>query len=280
MTVTGEALVAGVMGWPVAHSRSPRLHGFWLRAYGVDGAYVPLAVPPDGFERALRALPALGFRGCNVTLPHKERALALADAADAAARRIGAANTVVVGADGALEVSNTDAFGFMENLRQRAPGWPAARPAAVLGAGGAGRAVVVALLDAGAPEVRLANRTAGRARDLAGEFGRAGPAGRLERARGRPRRRGAGRQRHPARHGPASRRSTCRWIRFPATPRSATWSTPRWRPACCAARPRGASTRSMAWACSCTRPGPASPPGSGASRKSPPPSAPMSPRAS
>ncbi len=171
MTVTGEALVAGVMGWPVAHSRSPRLHGFWLRAYGVDGAYVPLAVPPDGFERALRALPALGFRGCNVTLPHKERALALADAADAAARRIGAANTVVVGADGALEVSNTDAFGFMENLRQRAPGWPAARPAAVLGAGGAGRAVVVALLDAGAPEVRLANRTAGRARDLAGEFG-------------------------------------------------------------------------------------------------------------
>lgn len=171
MTLTGAARVAGVMGWPVAHSRSPRLHGYWLKACGVDGAYVPLAVPPDGLERALRALPALGFRGCNVTAPHKERTLALADEADETARRIGAANTVVVAPSGALRVSNTDAFGFMENLRRRVPGWPATQPALVLGAGGAGRAAVAALLDAGVPEVRLANRSAARARRLAEDFG-------------------------------------------------------------------------------------------------------------
>lgn len=171
MTLSGGGAVAGVMGWPVAHSRSPRLHGFWLRAYGIDGAYVPLAVPPGGLERALRALPALGMKGCNVTLPHKEAALALADEADEAARRIGAANTVTVAADGSLRATNSDAFGFMANLESRAPDWRGDRPALILGAGGGARAALVALLDAGVPEVRIANRTGERAQALASAFG-------------------------------------------------------------------------------------------------------------
>jgi shikimate dehydrogenase len=171
MIHSGKTMLAGVMGWPVAHSRSPRLHGFWLESYRIDGAYVPLAVPPGGFERALRALPDLGFRGANVTLPHKEAALALADEADDIARRIGAANTIIVRDDGSLSATNTDAFGFMENLEQRAPGWPSGRDAVLLGAGGASRAVIVALLEAGVPGIRLANRTAERARALADEFG-------------------------------------------------------------------------------------------------------------
>lgn len=171
MTISGKAAVAGVMGWPVSHSRSPRLHGFWLEAYGIDGAYVPLAVAPERFEAALRGLAALGFRGCNVTLPHKEAALALADSVDEVARRIGAANTVTVREDGSLAVTNTDAFGFIENLEARAAGWPSDRPAVLLGAGGASRAVVVALLDAGVPQVRVANRTAERAQALSDSFG-------------------------------------------------------------------------------------------------------------
>ncbi len=171
MGLTGSARVAGVMGWPVAHSRSPLLHGHWLESLGVDGVYVPLAVPPHRFEAALRALPFLGFRGCNVTLPHKEKALALADSVDDLSRRIGAANTIVVGDDGALAATNTDAFGFLENLKSRAPGWRSDRPVLVLGAGGSARAVVVALLDAGAREVRVANRTLERATALGERFG-------------------------------------------------------------------------------------------------------------
>lgn len=163
--------LAGVIGWPVGHSRSPALHGCWLRRYGLPGAYVAMATPPDALEAALRGLVALGFRGGNATLPHKERALALADAATPRARRIGAANTLVV-RDGALEADNTDGFGFIENLRQNAPDWRAdAGPALVLGAGGAARAVVAALLDAGAPEVRLVNRTRDRAAALAEALG-------------------------------------------------------------------------------------------------------------
>jgi shikimate dehydrogenase len=166
-----SAPVAGVMGWPVSHSRSPRLHGHWLRRYGIAGHYVPLAVAPEAFDLAFRGLAALGFAGANVTLPHKERALALADAATPRARRIGAANTLVL-RDGGVEADNTDGFGFLENLRQCAPGWRAgAGPAVVLGAGGAARAVVAALLDAGCPELRLTNRTRDRAEALAGALG-------------------------------------------------------------------------------------------------------------
>jgi shikimate dehydrogenase len=170
--VTGKALLAGVMGWPVGHSRSPLLHGYWLNQYGIDGAYVPLAVPPDRIEQALRALPALGFRGCNVTVPHKEAAFRLVDQLDDSARRIGAVNTVVVLPDGSLEGRNTDAYGFWQNLQAGAPaGWNVgAGPAVVLGAGGAARAVAVALLDAGAPGIRLLNRTRGRAEELAGDL--------------------------------------------------------------------------------------------------------------
>lgn len=168
MTITAAARIAGVIGWPVGHSRSPQLHGHWIRRYGIDGAYVPLAVPPDGLEAALRGLPALGFRGCNVTIPHKPAAAGLVDSLDGFAQRVGAVNTIVVSPDGALTGSNTDGFGFLENLKQGAPGWrPEAGPALVVGAGGAARAVLAALLDDGVERIRLTNRTAGRARDLA-----------------------------------------------------------------------------------------------------------------
>ena len=170
--LTGKAKLAGVIGWPVGHSRSPRLHGHWLARYQIDGAYVPLAVKPEDLPQVLAALPKLGFSGLNITLPHKERALELVDEADDVARRIGAANTIWVGDDKRLCATNTDAFGFIETLRTGARNWHAgAGPALMLGAGGAARAVLVALLDAGVPEIRIANRTRARADALAEEFG-------------------------------------------------------------------------------------------------------------
>ena len=172
MTPTGAARVAGVMGWPVAHSRSPRLHGYWLDHHGIDGVYAPFAVAPGDLARALDALPALGPAGVNPPLPHKEAALGRMARLSETARRIGAVNTVVVAEDGSLTGDNTDAFGFIENLRSGAPGWRAeAGPAVVLGAGGAARAVAVALQDAGAPEIRIVNRTRTRAEKLAIDLG-------------------------------------------------------------------------------------------------------------
>src|SRR5215472_9585561 len=171
MPITGAARLAGIMGWPIAHSRSPALHGYWLAENRIDGAYVPLAVHPDRLEQALRALPALGFRGCNLTIPHKQAALKVMDRVDDFARRIGAMNTVIVSPDGSLEGSNTDVFGFRENLRGQAPDWrPAAGPAVVLGAGGSARAVIAALSAAGVDEIRLVNRTRDRAEVLAREL--------------------------------------------------------------------------------------------------------------
>lgn len=168
MGITGRARLAGIMGWPVSHSRSPLLHGFWLEQLAIDGAYVPLAVPPQRLEQALRALPALGFRGVNLTIPHKEAALVIADRVDPLARRIGAVNTIVVAADGSLEASNTDAYGFREHLREAAPLWRAAAgPAVVLGAGGGARGVLAALTAAGSREIRLLNRTRARAETVA-----------------------------------------------------------------------------------------------------------------
>ncbi|MDF3074406.1 MAG: Shikimate 5-dehydrogenase [Alphaproteobacteria bacterium] len=159
--------LAGVMGYPITHSRSPRLHGHWLKRHGIAGAYLPLMVPPGELARALGGLRGLGFSGCNLTLPLKEKALALVDRADPLARRIGAVNTVVVSAQGELVGSNTDAFGFIENLKAGAPHWRAdAGPAVVLGAGGAARAVLAALVDAGAREIRLVNRNRERAQTL------------------------------------------------------------------------------------------------------------------
>jgi shikimate dehydrogenase len=172
MRITGRTRLAGIMGWPVSHSRSPALHNFWLDEHGIDGVYVPLPVQPETLERALRALPALGFRGCNITLPHKEAALSIVDKVDPLARRIGAVNTVVVMPDGSLEASNTDAFGFRENLRELAPDWhPMAGAAVVLGAGGSARAVTAALTELRVPEIRLVNRTLGRAEALARDLG-------------------------------------------------------------------------------------------------------------
>ena len=171
MILSGQTRLAGVMGWPVRHSRSPRLHGFWLERYGIDGAYLPLPVPPGSFADALRALAEMEFRGVNVTVPHKEAALRACDEADDLAQRIGAVNTIVM-EGGRILGSNSDAYGFIENLRQGAPDWrPDSGPAVVLGAGGAARGVAVALLEAGAPEIRLVNRTRPRADALAAELG-------------------------------------------------------------------------------------------------------------
>ncbi len=167
MILSGKARLAGVLGWPVSHSLSPRLHGYWLQRYGIDGAYLPLGVPEAALERVVRALADLGFRGFNVTLPHKEALLGLCDEVTLQARRIGAVNTVVIDGDH-LAGDNSDAFGFAENLRAGASDWrPEGGPAVVIGAGGAARAVIAALQDLGVPEIRLANRTEARAVDLA-----------------------------------------------------------------------------------------------------------------
>ena len=160
--------LAGVIGWPVAQSRSPVLHGHWLKQYGVAGSYLPLPVEPELLPDAIRGLRALGFSGCNVTIPHKLEVLKLMEVVDPVAMRIGAVNTVVVQNDGTLSGFNTDAYGFLASLRDVRPEWKAnAGPIVVLGAGGAARAVVVALLDDGASEIRLINRTIERAQELA-----------------------------------------------------------------------------------------------------------------
>ena len=160
--------MAGVIGWPVAQSRSPVLHGYWLSQYGIRGAYLPLPVQPERLRDAVRGLRALGFSGCNVTIPHKLVMLTLVDKVDPVAARIGAVNTVVVQDDGTLSGSNTDAYGFLASLRDVRTDWKSsAGPIVVLGAGGAARAVTVALLDDGAHEIRLLNRTRERAEELA-----------------------------------------------------------------------------------------------------------------
>lgn len=163
--------LAAVLGNPVAHSRSPRLHRHWLSRYGLTGDYVALHVEAADLPQVIATLPKMGFVGCNVTIPHKIDVLSLADHVSETARRIGAANTLWWSDDG-LHADNTDGYGFIANLRAGAPLWqPAAGSALVLGAGGASRAVLVALLDAGVPQIWLANRTKARAADLAAEFG-------------------------------------------------------------------------------------------------------------
>lgn len=172
MNISGAARLAGVMGWPVAHSRSPRLHGYWLECHAVDGAYLPLAVRPENLHAALEALPLLGFAGCNLTIPHKEAALRIVAEVTPLAARIGAINTIIVKPDGSLRGDNTDAFGFLENLRDQAPNLDlAAGPAVVLGAGGASRAISVGLLEAGVTEIKLLNRSLERAEKMAADLG-------------------------------------------------------------------------------------------------------------
>ena len=163
---------ACVIGWPVEHSRSPLIHRYWLKQYGLDGAYEKEAVKPEDLPAFLGGLGGRGYAGANVTLPHKEAALRLATVADEAARTIGAANTLWLDEAGRLNASNTDAYGFMTNLNAVAPGWnEGRRPVMVLGAGGAGRAVLHGLLAEGASRILLANRTPARAQELANAFG-------------------------------------------------------------------------------------------------------------
>ncbi|CAN7535450.1 shikimate dehydrogenase [Bosea sp. LjRoot9] len=165
-------LMAGVMGYPIMHSRSPVLHNYWLREHGLNGVYVPLAVKPEGLAAALRALPALGFSGCNLTMPLKELALSIVDRVSPIARQIGAMNCVIVAPDGSLEGHNFEAFGYAESLAQDVPGWTAdAGPVIVIGAGGGARAVIAGLADRGATDIRICNRSAARAEQLAAEFG-------------------------------------------------------------------------------------------------------------
>ena len=164
--------LVAVIGSPVAHSRSPALHGYWLRRYGIKGFYIPMDLAQADLESALRMMPRMGFVGANVTIPHKEAVLNIADVISDRAALIGAANTLIFRKDGKIQADNTDGAGFIANLRQYAPHWvPSAGPAAVFGAGGAARAVIAALIEVGVPEIRLANRTRARADALRSDFG-------------------------------------------------------------------------------------------------------------
>ena len=161
-------LLAGVMGWPVMHSRSPMLHNYWFRQHDLAGSYVPLAIRPEGLAAALRALHPLGFAGVNLTIPHKQQALTIVDEVDAVARNIGAISCVVVKPDASLAGTNNDCWGFIQNLRQEQPDWRADRgPIVVIGAGGGSRAVCYSLAQEGAREIRLVNRTFARAEVIA-----------------------------------------------------------------------------------------------------------------
>lgn len=164
--------LAGVIGSPIAHSKSPRLHGYWLKIYGIPGHYIPMDIGQDDLRQTIEMLPKLGFVGVNITIPHKERVLEIADLVTDRATLIGAANTLIFRKDGRIHADNTDGYGFLENLRSGAPNWqPKAGPAAILGAGGAARAVIASLLDAGVPEIFLSNRTRVRAEKLKSDFG-------------------------------------------------------------------------------------------------------------
>jgi shikimate dehydrogenase len=172
VTQPDRFLMAGVMGWPVLHSRSPLMHNYWMAQQGLAGTYVFLEIKPGALEAALRAMHPLGFYGCNLTIPHKLDAMTIVDEVDDVARKIGAISCVVVREDGSLFGTNNDWLGFIGNLKQQQPAWRAdAGPVAVIGAGGGGRAVCYALLQQGATEIRLINRTSEKAAAIAGEFG-------------------------------------------------------------------------------------------------------------
>jgi shikimate dehydrogenase len=164
--------LAGVIGSPIAHSKSPQLHRHWLKTYGIQGHYIPMDIHAQDLETVIRTLPKMGFVGVNITLPHKEAVMSIADLITDRAILIGAANTLIFRKDGKIHADNTDGYGFLENLKNGAPDWsPKSGPAAVLGAGGAARAVIASLLDAGVPEIMLSNRTRVRAEKLKADFG-------------------------------------------------------------------------------------------------------------
>src|SRR3989454_3360933 len=164
-------LLAGVMGWPVMHSRSPMMHSHWFKKHGLAGSYVPLAIRPENLAAALRALHALGFAGCNLTIPHKQQAMTIVDEVDALARSIGAISCVVVRPDGALAGTNNDCYGFIQNVRQEQPGWRAdAGPIAVVGAGGGSPPGWYGLPPEGGKESSLPHPTIGRAKGISAGF--------------------------------------------------------------------------------------------------------------
>ena len=172
MTELPRIPLAGVIGSPIAHSKSPQLHRHWLKTYGIAGHYIPMDVSADNLETVLRTLPMMGFVGVNITIPHKESVMEIADLVTDRAILIGAANTLIFRKDGKIHADNTDGYGFLENLKAGAPNWnPRSGPAAILGAGGASRAVIASLLDAGVPEILLSNRTRVRADKLQKDFG-------------------------------------------------------------------------------------------------------------
>jgi len=169
--MTEDFKLAGVMGWPITQSRSPILHNYWIEKYNLNGRYVPLAVKPERLADAIRGLPALGFRGCNLTMPHKQFAMTMVDSLTDTAKRIGAINCIVVDDDGKMSGTNNDGNGYVLSVQEVAPHWkPSDGPIAILGAGGAARAIIVALLERGAKEVRVINRTFDKAVALAKEF--------------------------------------------------------------------------------------------------------------
>ena len=171
MTKPDRFHMAGVMGWPVMHSRSPMMHNYWMAQQGLAGTYVPLAIRPGTLAAALRALHPLGFAGCNLTIPHKLEAMTIVDEVDDVARKIGAISCVVAREDGSLFGTNNDWLGFIGSLKHEQPDWRAdAGPVAVIGAGGGGRAVCYALVRQGAPEIRLVNRTPDKAALVAREI--------------------------------------------------------------------------------------------------------------
>jgi len=172
MNTEAKIPLAGVIGHPIEHSKSPILHAHWLKTLGLRGFYVPMRIERNDLKAVLKTLPKAGFVGVNVTIPHKEYVLELADLVTDRAALIGAANTLIFRKDGKIHADNTDGYGFIENLRYGAPGWnPIAGPAAVFGAGGAARAVVASLLEVGVREIRIANRTRTRADALRADFG-------------------------------------------------------------------------------------------------------------
>ena len=165
--------LAGVIGSPIAHSKSPALHTHWLKTLGIAGHYIPIDVAQEDLEHIVKTLPKMGFVGVNVTVPYKEKVMDFADLVTDRAALIGSANTLIFRKDGKIHADNTDSYGFIQNLRQKAPDWnPKAGPAAILGAGGAARAVIAALVEVGVPEILISNRTKARAEKLKADFGK------------------------------------------------------------------------------------------------------------
>jgi shikimate dehydrogenase len=174
MSTSSPFKLAGIMGWPVGHSRSPSIHNHWIKKHELNGAYVYLPVNPanaDDLKAALKGLSVMGFAGCNLTLPHKVMALPMVDRLDATAKRMGAINTIVVEADGTLSGYNNDGYGYIQSLLVAKPDWQAdAGPALIMGAGGAARAVLVSLAEKGVKDIRICNRTESHAHDLVAAF--------------------------------------------------------------------------------------------------------------